>query len=200
MAVMIDKVFELLADKGFQEAQSGNLFFPAYIYTYPPEEEYELKKQIQLLIKKLERPNLYLNTLVINIYEEIIQYLKENFFTNQTLFDLILEKEEVDGTEAMDWAIEEINSDQFYDAFQSKLDSHFQENSNKKAYLVLYGFGSAFPILRASDFLKRTEKLIKDFKIIVFYPGEYADSQYRLFNILDDDNLYRANHLNRVIG
>jgi hypothetical protein len=31
-----------------------------------------------------------------------------------------------------------------------------------------HGFGSAFPIYECSDFLKNTEQLIKEFKIIIF--------------------------------
>jgi len=67
-------------------------------------------------------------------------------------------------------------------------------------FLVIYGFGSAFPFLRASELLKRTERLIKEFKVIVFYPGEYKDSKYSLFSLLNDDNMYRANYLNRQLG
>ena len=65
---------------------------------------------------------------------------------------------------------------------------------------IIYGFGTAFPYLRASDFLKKTEKLIKEFKVIVFYPGTYKNSNYSMFNELNDDNLYRANHLNNQLG
>ena len=39
-----DKIFELLSDKSFQDPRTGNLFFPAYIYTYEPEEEYEVRE------------------------------------------------------------------------------------------------------------------------------------------------------------
>ena len=36
----------LLTDKEFQEPETGNLFFPAYIYQYDPKEEYSIRKQI----------------------------------------------------------------------------------------------------------------------------------------------------------
>ena len=31
-----NKLYKLMADRGFQEPRTGNLFFPAYIYTYNP--------------------------------------------------------------------------------------------------------------------------------------------------------------------
>ncbi|WP_442788151.1 BREX protein BrxB domain-containing protein [Flavobacterium sp. PL11] len=60
-------------------------------------------------------------------------------------------------------------------------------------------FGTAYPYLRASDFLKNTEQLIKEFKVILFYPGNYDNNNYNMFGLLNDDNLYRSNHLNKFL-
>lgn len=196
MILNSNKLYELMADKGFQEPRTGNLFFPAYIYTYNPSQEYEMRKEINLLIEKLKRPNNFLDCLVINMYEELIDFLKNEQFAGRTLFDLIIEKEKEDPEEALSWVRDEINEGNFYKKFTDKVRTHFGENNEKKVYLILYAFGSSFPYLRTSDFLKKTEKLIKEFKVIVFYPGDYKNNNYNLFGILNDDNLYRANHLN----
>jgi len=195
-----NKLFELMADKGFQEPRTGNLFFPVYIYTYEPAEEYEMRKEINLLIEKLERPNNYLDSLVINMYDEMIEYLKEEQFANRTLFDLISEKEKEDDEEALTWVRDEINEGNFYNNFTKKVKNHFGQNNEKKVYLVLHGFGTAYPYLRVSDFLKNTEQFIKEFKVIVFYPGNYDNNNYNMFGLLNDDNLYRANHLNKYLA
>ena len=189
-----------MADKGFQEPRTGNLFFPVYIYTYEPAEEYEMRKEINLLIEKLKRPNNYLDSLVINMYDEMIEYLKAEQFANRSLFDLISEKEKEDDEEALTWVRDEINEGNFYNNFTNKVKKHFGENNEKKVYLVLYGFGTAYPYLRVSDFLKNTEQLIKEFKVIVFYPGNYNNNNYNMFGLLNDDNLYRANHLNKYLA
>jgi hypothetical protein len=194
-----DKIYDLMSDKGFQEPRTGNLFFPAYVYTYKPELEYEIRNQINQLIKKLERPNHYLDCLVINIYEELISYLKSDSFSGSTIFDSILEKEKEDYEDAFNWILDEVDNG-FYDYFEEKINGHFKEKNEKRVFLIIYGFGTAFPYLRASDFLKKTEKLIKEFKVIVFYPGTYKNSNYSMFNELNDDNLYRANHLNNQLG
>jgi hypothetical protein len=195
-----NKLFELMADKGFQEPRTGNLFFPVYIYTYEPSEEYEMRQEINLLIEKLERPNNYLDSLVINMYDEMIEYLKEEQFANRTLFDLISEKEKEDDEEALTWVRDEINEGNFYNKFTNKVKKHFGENNEKKVYLVLHGFGTAYPYLRVSDFLKNTEQFIKEFKVIVFYPGNFNNNNYNMFGLLNDDNLYRANHLNKYLA
>jgi len=198
--ISVDKIYDLMADKGFQEPRTGNLFFPAYIYTYPPQKEYAIREQISLLIEKLKRPNHYLDSLVVNIYQELIDYLKSEKFAGKTLFDLVVEKEREDPAEALAWIRDEVNHGDFYKKFEAKVKGHFNVDHDKKVYLIMYGFGSAFPFLRASELLKRTEKLIKEFKVIIFYPGEYTESRYSLFGILNDDNMYRANYLNRQLG
>jgi hypothetical protein len=200
MMLNSNKLYELMADKGFQEPRTGNLFFPAYIYTYDPALEYEMRREINMLIEKLKRPNHYLDSLVINMYEELIDFLKNEQFAGSTLFDLILQKEKEDPEEASDWVIDEINEGKFYENFTKKVKDHFGKNNDKKVYLILHGFGSAYPYLRSSDFLKKTEQLIKEFKVIVFYPGDYTNNNYNLFGFLNDDNLYRANHLNNLIA
>jgi len=200
MVMHIDKIYDLMADKGFQKPRTGNLFFPAYIYTYPPEQEYAIREQIDLLIEKLKRPNHYLDSLVMNIYEELIEYLKGESFAGNTLFDLVIEKEKEDPTDALAWVRDEINHGNFYKKFEAKVKGYFKYENEKKVYLIIHGFGSAFPFLRASELLKKAESLIKEFKVILFYPGEYKDSKYSLFGILNDDNMYRANYLNRQLG
>jgi hypothetical protein len=194
------KLFQIMADKGFQEPRTGNLFFPVYIYTYEPSQEYEMRQEINLLIEQLKRPNNYLDCLVLNMYDEMIDFLKEEQFANRTLFDLICEKEKEDAEEALEWVLEEINEGNFYQKFTDKVKKHFGENNEKKVYLVLHGFGTAYPYLRVSDFLKNTEQFIKDFKVIVFYPGNYEHNNYNMFGLLNDDNLYRANHLNKYLA
>jgi hypothetical protein len=125
--------------------------------------------------------------------------LKSDSFSGSTIFDSILEKEKEDYEDAFNWILDEVDNG-FYDYFEEKINGHFKEKNEKRVFLIIYGFGTAFPYLRASDFLKKTEKLIKEFKVIVFYPGTYKNSNYSMFNELNDDNLYRANHLNNQLG
>lgn len=197
--INIEKLFDLMADKGFQDPNTGNLFFPAYIYTYPAEKESEFREQIVLLIEKLNRPNLFLDCLSINIYHELIQYFKLTEFSGKSIFDLILEKEKEDSEEAFEWVREELEN--FFIYLENKVGIHFKDNkNNKRVYLLIHGFGTIFPYLRASELLKNTEKLIKDFKLIIFYPGKYENTHYSLFGILNDDNMYRVNYLNKIWG
>jgi len=198
--INIDKLYDLMADKGFQEPDTGNLFFPAYIYIYQPDQEYEIRDQLLLLSQKLKRPNNFLDCMVINIYHEFIEYLKGKAFTGSSLFDLITAKEKEDAEEAFAWIRDEISDGGFFAYLENKINDYFNPAEEKRVYLIIYGIGSIFPYLRASEFLKKTERLIKQFKILLFYPGTYNQAKYSLFGLLDDDHMYRANNLNILLG
>ena len=69
----------------------------------------------------------------------------------------------------------------------------------KKSYLLVHGFGNIFPYLRVSTFSKNIEKVVKGFKVILFYPGKYKNGNYMMFNEVDSENAYRATYLNQFI-
>jgi hypothetical protein len=121
MEILIDKIYDLMADKGFQEPRTGNLFFPAYIYTYPPENEYEIREQILMLNEKLQRPNHYLDSLTINIYHLLIEFLKHELFAGKSLFEHLLAKEKEDPVEAFTWIRDEVNHGGFFTFFEKKV-------------------------------------------------------------------------------
>lgn len=196
--INIDKLYNLMADNAFQEKRTGNLFFPAYIYTYKPEDEYAIREEIGYLTDKLSRPNNFIESMVINLYDEVISYLKSQSFAGETIFESIVAFEKEDSEGAFLFARDEIRNG-FYSQIESKLASYFSSLHDKKNYLIIHGVGSAFPYLRTHEFLTNTEAFMKDFKTIIFYPGKYEDSVYHLFGNLNDDNMYRANHLNLLI-
>lgn len=195
----LEELYDFLAAGSFQDRRTGNLFFPVYIYTYPPEMEYEIREHIAYLVEQLQRPSNYLDCMVLNIYEEMIRYVKETTFRGKSLFDEIAEKEKESPEEAEDWFQDEIDSPEFIEFIRQKVNQHFADRSDQtRAYLLLHGFGDAFPHLRTSTFLKRTESLVKDFKMIVFYPGDYDGKHYRMFTEIANDNVYRATRLNEL--
>ena len=195
----IDNIFHLLSREDFKDPDTGLLFFPVYIYTYPSEKEFQIRHQINLLDDRLKRPSNSLNCLVINIYKEFISYLQESKFAGASLFESIIELEQDNYEEALDFIQEKANDDQFMNYIGEKFKTYFDHQTSDKIYLFLHGFGSVFPYLRLSTLLKNTEKYTKNFKLIAFYPGDFKNANYSLFSIFNDDNVYRANHLNKFI-
>lgn len=196
-----NELYNFLTTKEFKDTDTGNLFFPAYMFTYPAEKEYEIRNKILELKNNLKRPNNYLDSLDINIFNEFIEFLKSHSFMGENLLQLVFDKEEDEGAEEIiNYLKTKSNSEEFYSFLAKKVNTHFAQSENfdtiSKVYVLMYGFGSIFPFLRTSVFLNNFQKYITKYKLILFYPGEYRNGSYYLFDRLDDKHLYRASRLN----
>jgi hypothetical protein len=189
----ITELYTRLADKDFQDHLTGNLFFPAYMYVYDPAQEYAIDAEILDIKDRLHRPTNYLEVMVIDIFEEFLEFLKGQTSGNESKYDYYLRQEENGNAEVIDNLLRQLaNNDVFFEYLKDKINQHFAAAGEKEvAYVLVKGFGSIFPYLRASKFMNNFERFISGYKMILFYPGT-AKEYYKLFNLLDDENLYRA--------
>lgn len=188
----ITELYKQLSNKDFQDHQTGNLFFPAYMYMYNAEKEYEVDREILDIKNRLHRPNNYLDVLIIDIFEEFLSYLKQTKFGKVTKYEFYIEHE-TEKTEAVEKALKQDAYDKrFLLYLDNKIKTHLENaTSYEVAYVFIKGFGNAFPYIRASRFMSNFEGYIKGYKLIMFYPGK-AKNYYSLFGLLKDENLYRA--------
>ena len=188
----IPELYTQLANEDFKDHETGNLFFPAYMYMYNAELEYEINAEILDIKNRLHRPTNYLDVMVLDIYEEFIEYLKQEDFAKSTKFDYytLHENKKPERVEAS--LFKDAYDSRFLNYLNAKIQAHIEaEDSYLKSYVFLKGFGNAFPYIRASRFFNNFEKHVKGYKLIMFYPGE-AKEYYSLFGLLKDENLYRA--------
>jgi hypothetical protein len=188
----ITELYTQLSDKDFQNHQTGNLFFPAYMYMYDPEKEYEVDAEILDIKNRLHRPSNYLDAMVIDIFEVFVEYLKQEKFGRDTKFNYYTQHE-TSKPEAVDKSLKmDAYNQRFLGFLSSKIEDHLKKaDESEVAYIFVKGFGRSFPYIRASRFMNNFEKYIKGYKLIMFYPGE-AKNYYSLFGLLKDENLYRA--------
>ena len=188
----ITELYNQLSNKDFQDHQTGNLFFPAYMYMYDATKEYEIDNEILDIKNRLHRPNNYLDVMIIDIFEEFLAYLKQEKFGKSTKFETY-KMHETDKPEAVDKALRQDAYDKrFLNYLDHKIKAHLENASNfEVAYVFVKGFGNSFPYIRASRFMSNFEGYIIGYKLIMFYPGE-AKNYYSLFGLLKDENLYRA--------
>lgn len=196
---MLDDLFNLLADEDFQDPNSGLLSFPAYIYTYDPEREYEMRDALQSLKNKLQRPTHYQVCLLVNIYDEFIAYLKDQTLGGRSLFDRMIEmdKEDPDRLEAQ--LRRHAKSDRFLQGLADKMQAHAAADGNR-TYVLLHGMGSIHPFITTSQLLDKFESRIQDYKLVIMYPGTYEDHHYRMFGELERQSVYRGSCLNQILA
>jgi hypothetical protein len=166
-----------------------------YIFQYAPEDEYEIRDQIENLKIRLKRPNNNLDILSINLFDEFCDFLdKKRFSNNPSMLKYLLSKEE-QGNSVKDVLIRNACNEELFQAVNNKIQAHIEEeNQLKKSFVFLYGIGQIFPYLRTNTFLSNFERYNKGekYKLIVFYPGHSVGNGFSLFDRLKDDNTYRS--------
>ena len=194
----IAELYEKLADKSFQDPGTGNLFWPTYMYLYKPENEYAIRREIDTIKERLRRPDNYIDVLIVNIFEELLEYLRLEEFDGSNLLEefMLLENNEPETVNNLLYT--KAGENDFFKWLNNKVTNHMDlpnPSNEKKSYIFVTGFGQIFPYLRASKFISNFEKYTTGkFKVVVFYPGR-VDATCHLFNKLDDKNPYRATKL-----
>ena len=191
----VDELYKKLSDPGFQDTENGDLFYNFYVFQYEPEKEYEIQRQLKELKDSLERPNNFIDLLAIDIYEEFIQFLKEQEIWGTSFLEEVLNTDKVDPDGATKMLTEQANSEDFLKRLHEKIMKHKAIDDDKqRPFIIFYGMGKMYPYLRTSTMLAKYEQynLSSEYKIIVFYPGQKDGNSFRLFNRLYDQNTYRA--------
>jgi len=191
----VDELYRKLSDPGFQDTENGDLFYNFYVFQYPPENEYEIRRQIIELKESLLRPINFIDLLALDIFEEFVAFLKEQVIWGVSYLDDVLDVDKRDPEGATKMLTEQANGEQFLRHLHEKILAHKSIDDDKeRPFIIFYGMGKMYPYLRTSTLLTMYEKynLSSDYKIIVFYPGQKDGNSFRLFNRLYDQNTYRA--------
>jgi len=195
----IRELDDKLNSKGFQDTENGDLFYNFYIYQYPAEEEYAIRKQIMEFKANLIRPTNYVDVLTLNLFDEFCQFLdQKKFLRHPSMLKYQLEKEKADPSKAQnthDTLTRNAHSVDFVQYIHQRIIEHIsQQDDYRRPFVFLYGIGSMYPYLRVNEFLALYEDYndTSKYKIIVFYPGKRDNNTFRLFQTLQDNNTYRA--------
>lgn len=196
----IDSLYELLENRDFLNPETADIFSPFFFFTYDASKEYQVRKEIELLKEKLERPLAMVDTLVINIYETMIEFLKNRMVAGKSSFDTLMELDKGNSRGVQVRLEGLIQREDFIKFLIEKIKSHLSSDSHlKKVYVFFYGIGSIYPYLRAHKLVSRLEQYVKDYKVIIFYPGKLENGNYKLFGKITPRNIYRANNLNNLL-
>lgn len=88
----IPELYEYLCSPQFQDEHSDNIFYNYYIYQYPANKEYAMRRQVQEFKEKLERPTNYVDALVLDLFKVFCEYLSNEKFGDASLLDDTLRK------------------------------------------------------------------------------------------------------------
>lgn len=194
-SMSIQELYDYLNSPEFQNVKNGNIFYNYYIYQYPAQKEYEMRRQLVVFKQNLERPTSFVNAMLLDLFQVFCDYLKKETFGSESLFDVTLEDDKTQPDMVTAELTNEANSDNFISYVHDRIDEYLRINDGlNKPYIFIYGIGKMFPYLRTNVFLTRYEKYndTSRYKIILFYPGHQEGNSFSLFDTLEDAHTYRA--------
>lgn len=175
------------------------MFYNFFIYQYPAEKEYDIRKQIQEFKANLIRPTNYVDVLTLNLFDEFCSFLdQKKFLRHPSMLKYLMEKEQSDPSKAkstQDTLARNAHSPEFVQFIHQRIIDHITiKDQYRRPYVFMYGIGSMYPYLRVNEFLALYEDYNETdkYKIIVFYPGHRDQNSFRLFDTLPDNHTYRA--------
>jgi hypothetical protein len=154
-----------------------------WIFDYPPEREMEMRDFLsRTVLTSLNKSQPPIRAGVINLFDLVIQLLEE-----RKLLDKAIEMQRAKGDEAVMAALRPVlKEDKLAQKVVSLVDL------DQIDVLILWGVGSAYPMLRTHTLLSALHPLMGRTPLLMFYPGRYDGYSLRLFNKLSEDHYYRA--------
>jgi hypothetical protein len=154
-----------------------------WIFDYPPEREMEMRDFLtRTVISSLNKSQPPICAGAINLFDLVIQLLQE-----RQLLDKAIDMQRTKGDEAVMAALRPVlKEDKLAQNVVTLVDL---DNID---LLMLWGVGSAYPMLRTHTLLSALHPLMGRTPLLMFYPGHYDGYSLRLFNKLSEDHYYRA--------
>ncbi|HNS79442.1 MAG TPA: DUF1788 domain-containing protein [Syntrophorhabdus sp.] len=164
------------------EGLSGEI--PFWIAPYDIKADAQVDTEVVNLVKKLS--NQGIKALCIDLFDLTCDIIEKHIGIQEMIS---LEKS--------------LEKAYFKDALQSTINIHERfipaiaalVKEKQPAMLFLKGVGKVYPFIRSHTVLNNLQSSIKHIPTLMFYPGEYSGRALKLFDLLEDDNYYRANNI-----
>lgn len=170
----IKELDDKLNSPGFQDTENGDLFYNFFIYQYPAEKEYDIRKQIQEFKANLIRPTNYVDVLTLNLFDEFCSFLdQKKFLRHPSMLKYLMEKEQSAPSKVkstQDTLARNAHSPEFVQFIHQRIIDHITiKDQYRRPYVFMYGIGSMYPYLRVNEFLALYEDYNETdkYKIIV---------------------------------
>lgn len=153
-----------------------------YIFDYSPSDELVVREFIGTITHQIKKRNAALRFTHINLFEAIIQYLKDRKILDKA-YDLQKNKGDGELQKALKGPLHEQKIAKYLVSLAPP-----DEND----LVILSGVGSAYPLLRSHTLLNSLHPLMNSTPLVMFYPGHFDGQGLRLFGKLKENNYYRA--------
>ena len=180
----LDKAEAMIKKPSFRKNKGLGNEVGYYIFDYPPEQELLVRERVEYIRKKNEQSVDEYRIVVFDLYEIIIEILKEKGYLEKCY--------EFEKKRGFDRITKAVGNMLRITAKDSLIVNYIRERTPEKAIVFLVGIGKCYPILRSHTVLNNLHQVIDNVPVVMFYPGKYDGQELILFGELKDDNYYRA--------
>ena len=180
----LDKAEALIKKPSFRKNKGLGNEVGYYIFDYPPEQELLVRERVEYIRKKNEQSDDEYRIVVFDLYEIIIEILKEKGYLEKCY--------EFEKKRGFDRITKAVGNMLRITAKDSLIVNYIRERTPEKAIVFLVGIGKCYPILRSHTVLNNLHQVIDNVPVVMFYPGKYDGQELILFGEIKDDNYYRA--------
>ena len=182
--IKLDKAEAMIAKPSFRENIGLGNEVGFYIFDYPAEQELYVRERIEYIRKKNEDSAEDFKVVVFDLYEIIIDILKQKGYLEKCY--------EFEKTKGFERVTKSIGNMLRITAADSLIVNHIKENTPNNSVVFITGIGKCYPILRSHTVLNNLHQVIDNVPVVLFYPGKYDGQELILFGEIKDDNYYRA--------
>ena len=180
----LDKAEAMIKKPSFRKNKGLGNEVGYYIFDYPPEQELLVRERVEYIRKKNEQSDDEYRIVVFDLYEIIIEILKEKGYLEKCY--------EFEKKRGFDRITKAVGNMLRITAKDSLIVKYIRERTPEKAIVFLVGIGKCYPILRSHTVLNNLHQVIDNVPVVMFYPGKYDGQELILFGEIKDDNYYRA--------
>lgn len=180
----LDKAEAMIKKPSFRKNKGLGNEVGYYVFDYPPEQELLVRERVEYIRKKNEQSDDEYRIVVFDLYEIIIEILKEKGYLEKCY--------EFEKKRGFDRITKAVGNMLRITAKDSLIVNYIRERTPEKAIVFLVGIGKCYPILRSHTVLNNLHQVIDHVPVVMFYPGKYDGQELILFGEIKDDNYYRA--------
>lgn len=182
----LNQILPRITSASFLKAEGVGKDIPYFIFDYPPEYELEVRQHIRFLQDHIRKQKPDLKVVHLNLFDFVIQHLKD-----RGLLEKSFEMEKTRGKEQLRKQLEKILHPQKISPLIAELIPPEQTD-----LVLISGIGNVWPFVRASSLLNNLHRFTGMTPVVMFYPGKYDQTSFRLFGRVRDkekqDSYYRA--------
>ena len=180
----LDEIIQRITKESFRENTGLGNEIGYYIFDYEPRYEMLVREHVRFLKQKINDGDYGFHIKEFDLYEIMLElletkgYLEKNFKMEQVKgseFVFNATKKTLRLTEKDDLIIQ-----------------YIKDRVVKGDVVFITGVGKVWPIIRSHTVLNNLHQVLDEVPVIMFFPGVYDGLELVLFEVIKDDNYYRA--------